>query len=125
MVAAMAKYRHVPVIFAAETYKFSDKVQLDSIVYNELADPAELFAADRFQQSSGGAGFKIASPLEEDAESRQQVAAQKYSIVNLRYDLTPVSYISMIATETGLIPPTSVPVIVRELRYIESVDCAR
>lgn len=90
-------------------------MQLDSIVYNELADPGELFASDRYQVSSGGAGFKIASPLEENVEARQEAAAQKYSIVNLRYDLTPVSYVSMIATETGLIPPTSVPVIIREL----------
>jgi translation initiation factor eIF-2B subunit delta len=42
MVAALAKAQRVPVIFAAESYKFSEKVQLDSIVYNELGNSNEL-----------------------------------------------------------------------------------
>jgi translation initiation factor eIF-2B subunit delta len=37
-------------------------------------------------------------------------------VVNLRYDLTPISNISVVATEIGLIPPTSIPVLIRELR---------
>ena len=32
----------VPVIVASESYKFSDKVQLDSIVFNELGNGAEI-----------------------------------------------------------------------------------
>jgi translation initiation factor 2B subunit (eIF-2B alpha/beta/delta family) len=39
-----------------------------------------------------------------------------FQVVNLRYDLTPIGNISVIATETGLIPPTSIPVLIRELR---------
>jgi translation initiation factor 2B subunit (eIF-2B alpha/beta/delta family) len=37
-------------------------------------------------------------------------------IISLRYDLTPISNISVVATETGLIPPTSRPVLIRELK---------
>jgi len=37
-------------------------------------------------------------------------------IISLRYDLTPISNISVVATETGLIPPTSIPVLIRELK---------
>ncbi|KAJ0047601.1 hypothetical protein Pint_16396 [Pistacia integerrima] len=33
-----------------------------------------------------------------------------------RYDATPSDYVSMIVTDYGMIPPTSVPVIVREYR---------
>ena len=34
--------KRIPVIVAAETYKFCEKVQLDSIVYNELGSQMEL-----------------------------------------------------------------------------------
>ncbi|KAL6587609.1 hypothetical protein OROMI_000587 [Orobanche minor] len=34
--------------------------------------------------------------------------------LNLIYDATPSDFISMIITDYGMIPPTSVPVIVRE-----------
>ncbi|KAF2593827.1 hypothetical protein F2Q70_00043134 [Brassica cretica] len=36
--------------------------------------------------------------------------------LNLMYDSTPAEYISMIVTDYGMIPPTSIPVIVREYR---------
>ena len=42
MVAALAKAQQVPVIVATESYKFSEKVQLDSIVYNELGSASEI-----------------------------------------------------------------------------------
>ena len=42
MIACLARHRRVPVIFAAESYKFCEKVQLDSIVFNELGDYREL-----------------------------------------------------------------------------------
>ena len=42
MVAALAKAQRVPVIVAAESYKFSEKVQLDSIVFNELGNTNEV-----------------------------------------------------------------------------------
>lgn len=96
--------------------QFCDRVQLDSIVYNELADPAELLVVN-CAPPFGGAGFRLTSAMQDSAQLAEQFASQKYSIINLRYDLTPVSSVSMIATETGLIPPTSVPVVIRELRY--------
>lgn len=37
-------------------------------------------------------------------------------VVNLMYDAMPMEYITMIITEFGMIPPTSVPVIIREYR---------
>lgn len=39
-----------------------------------------------------------------------------YQIINLRYDVTPINNISAVVTETGLIPPTSIPVFLRQLR---------
>lgn len=39
-----------------------------------------------------------------------------FNVVNLRYDLTPIGNISVVATETGLTPPTSIPVLMREMQ---------
>ena len=37
-------------------------------------------------------------------------------LLNLVYDVTPPEYVTMIVTEVGLLPPTSVPVVLREYR---------
>jgi translation initiation factor eIF-2B subunit delta len=41
-VALSARRYNIPVIVCCETYKFSEKLQLDSICWNEVGDPAEL-----------------------------------------------------------------------------------
>lgn len=41
---------------------------------------------------------------------------QKVEILNLKYDLTPQKYISMIVCEIGNIPPHSVPIVIKELK---------
>ncbi|GFQ04627.1 translation initiation factor eif-2b subunit delta [Phtheirospermum japonicum] len=42
--------------------------------------------------------------------------SENLQLLNLIYDATPSEYVSMIITDYGMIPPTSVPVIVREYR---------
>ena len=37
-------------------------------------------------------------------------------VLNLIYDAMPADFVTLIVTEFGLIPPTSVPVILREYR---------
>ena len=37
-------------------------------------------------------------------------------LLNLAYDVTPAEYVTMIVTEVGMLPPTSVPVVLREYR---------
>jgi translation initiation factor eIF-2B subunit delta len=37
-------------------------------------------------------------------------------LLNLVYDVTPSKNITMVITEVGMIPPTSVPVVIREYR---------
>lgn len=154
MVASLAKSKQIPVIVCAETYKFSDKVQLDSIVFNELGHSSEivrLYSAEEQQQRAqlasfgdGNAAVSAFGPQLEggyrgsadklciEAQDNgsvidtadlialpgQQIKLQKikvpFEVVNLRYDLTPLANISAIATESGLIPPTSVPILIRE-----------
>ena len=37
-------------------------------------------------------------------------------LLNLMYDAMPSKFVSMLVTEVGAIPPTSIPVILREYR---------
>jgi len=39
---------------------------------------------------------------------------ENLKLLNLVYDLTPMSFVSLVITDVGLIPPTSVPVVLRE-----------
>lgn len=132
MVAAAAKSQRVPVIVLCESYKFSEKVQLGSIVFNEMGSTSEIAVVDDNPQavppapSASGKAPGVVLPsyspqvvsgyrgaLESNASGKH---AAPYQILNMRYDCTPIGNISVVATETGLIPPTSIPVLIRELR---------
>ena len=52
-VALMAKSAGKPVLFCCETYKFTEKVQTDSFVHNELADPDELVNTNTSKEPLG------------------------------------------------------------------------
>eukprot|EP01017_Pseudomicrothorax_dubius_P004490 TRINITY_DN10914_c0_g1_i2.p1 TRINITY_DN10914_c0_g1~~TRINITY_DN10914_c0_g1_i2.p1 ORF type:complete len:307 (-),score=52.13 TRINITY_DN10914_c0_g1_i2:50-970(-) len=93
MISCIAHMYRKPVLVFCETYKFSEKTQLDSLSENELADPQALLEP-----------------------------GDKTTAINLRYDLTPRNYINMVITETGLIPPTSIPVMLRELTRIQGTN---
>ncbi|PQE30153.1 translation initiation factor eif-2b delta subunit protein [Rutstroemia sp. NJR-2017a WRK4] len=93
LVAMEAKEEDKPVIVLCETIKFTDRVALDSIVHNEIAPADELVI-------SGG-------PLEKWNDIK------KLQLCNPMYDVTPAEYIDMIVTESGNVPPTSVPVLHR------------
>lgn len=158
MVAALATKRQIPVIVCSESYKFSEQVQLDSIVFNELGNINEIAQMITVQQAQSngieipasyanqpmfpipqlvrgyrGTAEKITenNPNKNSNEPAYAIPSPSltssatitsdaptslpFEVVNLRYDLTPLHNISVIATETGLIPPTSVPVLIREM----------
>ncbi|PRQ16456.1 hypothetical protein RchiOBHm_Chr7g0184441 [Rosa chinensis] len=98
-VAMVAHAFCVPVLVCCEAYKFHERVQLDSICSNELGDP------DAIAKVSGRTDINY---LENWANK------ENLQLLNLMYDATPADYVSMIVTDYGMIPPTSVPVIVRE-----------
>ncbi|KAG0272250.1 hypothetical protein BGZ95_012005 [Linnemannia exigua] len=119
VVAMSAHERKIPVIVCCETYKFSERVQLDSFVQNEIGNPDELVndQNNNFGHSStrchpsvrGSAGAAAAGGvLSGWKESRD------LKLLNLLYDLTPSEFVTVVITEVGLIPCTSVPVILRE-----------
>lgn len=41
-VALLAHYYNVPVLVCCETHKFSERVQTDAIVYNEMGKPSSV-----------------------------------------------------------------------------------
>jgi len=102
LVAMMAKSMRKPVLVCCESHKFSERVQLDSITNNEIGDPDALVLPEAW----------------DGVEGRPTLASWRENpqleLLNLRYDLTPQAYISVLVTEFGLVPATSVPVIVRE-----------
>ncbi|KAK4426305.1 Translation initiation factor eIF-2B subunit delta [Sesamum alatum] len=98
-VAMVAHQFRVPVLICCEAYKFHERVQLDSICFNELGDPDAV---------SRDYARKEINSLDGRANS------ENLQFLNLIYDATPSDYVSMIITDYGMVPPTSVPVIVRE-----------
>ena len=94
LVAMMAKTADVPVIVCCEGIKFSERSHLDSIVSNEIAPPDEL----------------VTPAAQALAKWRDLPNLQ---LLNLMYDVTPAEYISMVVTEYGSLPPSSVPVVHR------------
>jgi translation initiation factor eIF-2B subunit delta len=105
-VALAAQARRVPVLVCAETYKISNRVQLESLTMNELGCTGKV---DRDKEnvatnatSSGGGG-------------NMDVREAAFKRLHLLYDLTPAQFVSGIVTELGIVPPTSVAVLLREM----------
>lgn len=96
IVAMTAKEADIPVIVCCESIKFTDRVALDSIVMNEVAPPDELIL-------QGDSASHLAKWRE----------VPNLQLLNLMFDLTPAQYITMVITEYGSLPPSSVPVVHR------------
>jgi len=89
MIGCIASNYRVPFHVFCETYKFSEQNSLDSFGINEKVDSTMVSAGEQGKESP-------------------------YSILNMRYDMTPRENINILVTEIGKLPPTSVPVIIRE-----------
>jgi translation initiation factor eIF-2B subunit delta len=142
LVAMSAKERaggvEVPVIVCCETVKFTDKVALDSIVVNEIADADELISNQLPQQVTGLAdpaaftatpvdpkkGGKTVSKEPTPAPSASFRAppaspltewkdTSNLQLLNIMYDVTPAEYVDMVVTEMGSLPPSAVPIVHR------------
>ncbi|XP_027769425.1 translation initiation factor eIF-2B subunit delta-like isoform X2 [Solanum pennellii] len=98
-VAMVAHAFRVPLLICCEAYKFHERVQLDSVSSNELGNPDVI--------------SKIPGRLDVNYLDNWR-SNDNIQLLNLMYDATPSDYISMIITDYGMIPTTSVPVIVRE-----------
>lgn len=108
MLSSIAKTKNIPFVVACEGYKFSEKVQIDSIVYNELGATDEI--------SVSGDDSSVIPQMHSGYRGNKSTNTLPFQVINLRYDITPIRNISVVVTETGLIPSTSIPVLLRELR---------
>ncbi|XP_030767815.1 translation initiation factor eIF-2B subunit delta [Sitophilus oryzae] len=97
-VALVAQACNKPVLVCCETYKFSERVQTDSFVYNEIGDSNLLLSIDT---------SSTASPLVSLKDNT------KLSILNILYDVTPPDLVTAVVTELAILPCTSVPVVLR------------
>lgn len=79
--ALAAHEARVPVMVAAETYKFSPRTLLGEMVEIEERDPSEVLSPEL------------------------QKKWPKLKVANPAFDVTPHSYIDLICTEIGAIPP--------------------
>lgn len=97
-IALVAKYFNVPVLVCSETHKFSERVQTDAFVYNELGDPDCLIKTNN----------NASSVYLKDWKTKEHLTP-----LNLKYDITPPELVTLVVTEIALLPCTSVPVILR------------
>ncbi|XP_067273152.1 translation initiation factor eIF-2B subunit delta isoform X1 [Pseudorasbora parva] len=100
-IALVAKAYNVPVLVCCETYKFCERVQTDSFVSNELDDPDDLIVTRNGKTH---------------LENWQSV--NSLGLLNLVYDVTPPDFVDLVITDLGMIPCTSVPVVLR----VKNVD---
>ncbi|KAJ6227641.1 translation initiation factor eif-2b [Anaeramoeba flamelloides] len=98
IVAMIAKRSRVPVIVCCPSFKLSKKVQLDSLVSNEHGDPQKVLT------TKNSKSVKI------------QNLPSDMDVVCLLWDVTPINFISLVITEYGLLPPTSMQVLIREFK---------
>ena len=118
-VALMAQSNNVPVLFCCETYKISNRVQLESITSNELGNPQGIVSTGCISvhcDIDTGVDVDEKDTLNESGS----VLWDWQEVPNLRllpllYDLTPSELLSGIVTEMGILPPTSVAVLLREM----------
>lgn len=112
-IALEAKTAKVPVIVLCESIKFSDKAPLSAFDMNEIAPAGEMI-----QKSECETEINVFSRPPEDTYESHRILRSAEDVkgmkaVNPMYDLTPASYIDMVISEHGAVPPTSVPVLNR------------
>lgn len=123
-VALLANSNHIPVLVGCETYKICNRVQLESITSNELGDAEEVACTDcarlrpsnqwseimESRNNNGGEEKKNEDDVLSDWKDQPNL-----KLLNLMYDLTPSDFVTGIVTEVGILPPSSVAVLLREM----------
>ncbi|XP_045480043.1 translation initiation factor eIF-2B subunit delta [Harmonia axyridis] len=94
-IAMMAQAHSKPVLVCCETYKFTERVQTDGMMCNELGK-LDLLLENR----------KHLNPVPKEEKS-------KPTLFNLLYDVTPSDLVTAVLTELAILPSSSVPVVLR------------
>uniref|UniRef100_A0A060T2U5 Translation initiation factor eIF2B subunit delta n=1 Tax=Blastobotrys adeninivorans TaxID=409370 RepID=A0A060T2U5_BLAAD len=106
MVATAAKSRNIPVVVLCESIKFADRVQLDSVTFNELSSPDLLTDLSKDPENK-----RVPSEALKDWRDEPNLG-----VLSILYDLSPVGTIKKVITELGSLPASSVPVVLREYK---------
>lgn len=121
-ISMLAYSNSLPVIVLCESVKFTERVALDSIVGNELAPPEELLSdSERLALTSLKPGLPRSINAKDEGETPAKPGdvvswfqdSQHLQLLQILYDVTPAEYITMVITEYGSLPPSSVPVVHR------------
>lgn len=105
-VALAASSRNIPVVVLCQSIKFSDKVLLDSFTFNELGSPDALINLTTSMDNV---------PVPSDA-LKDWKSIPNLDVTHVLYDVAPPDFIKKVVTEFGSLPPSSVPVILREYK---------
>ncbi|POW20125.1 hypothetical protein PSHT_03904 [Puccinia striiformis] len=108
MIAMISKTYGIPVVCCCETYKFSERVMLDSIVSNEISTSQSNIPPTSYHHL-----FKFPCTLPTPPEENDETEIQELSLL---YDVTRPEDITMVITEAGIIPVQSVPVLLRDYK---------
>jgi len=118
-VALMAHSNNVPVLVCCETYKISNRVQLESITGNEMGNPDDVVTAGCAMDGSSGCSDGADGTSTGTQQNKSIISDWRtipnLKVMNLLYDLTPSEFVSGIVTEMGILPATSVAVLLREM----------
>ncbi|KAL5967731.1 Translation initiation factor eIF-2B subunit delta [Taenia solium] len=116
----VASVAHTPVMVCAETYKFWERAQSDAFEFNELGDPDEIWRGLRGTTADWRVpkdpDFVVAKSTHPEAWrelSQRTEGLKNLRLLNLVYDVVPPELVSAVITELGILPTTSVPVVLR------------
>lgn len=122
---------HTPVMVCAETYKFWERAQSDAFEFNELGDPDDIWRGPRGASSDWRVPMDPSLVVAPETHpenwrdlSQRSEGRKNLRLLNLTYDLIPPTLVSAVITELGVLPTTSVPVVLRVKRAsIEESEC--
>ena len=120
-ISLIAKTHNVPVLVCCETYKFCERVQTDSFVFNELGNCRSrllpsliiLDLGDPNDLVADHPALKAAMSTTSSSNPPLTSSNPNLNILNMTYDVTPPTFISAVITELGILPCTSVAVVIR------------
>ena len=120
-ISLIAKTHNVPVLVCCETYKFCERVQTDSFVFNELGNYCPLLHCSLAMPCLGDPNdlvadhpaLQVAMSSPASTSSPSTSSNPNLNILNMTYDVTPPTFISAVITELGILPCTSVAVVIR------------
>jgi translation initiation factor eIF-2B subunit delta len=95
IVAMQAADHRLPVHVLCESFKFSEKILVDSLAQNEVAPAEELLETQE----------------ERDVWLKKIEQYPTLQVFNPMYDVTPVEYLEELVSEYGKLPPSAVPML--------------